>query len=345
MPEYLSPGAYVEEEDAGPKPIEGVSTSTTAAVGVTERGPSGAMVPGDTVNRAKPVLVTSFADFTRTFGGFLPEPAPNLVNRWALDSSEGGRWWLFPLSVKGFFDNGGQRLYVKRVFAGGLPGGQHASAASAPLGTGVITELARDAGATDTWLRLTHLFGIQNNTQITIVAGGTAIAPAAPFKVTSYDAGTGRVNLNQNIGQELKSGRDFVVVIARNPPAAAAPAKPATPGTPATPGSPAVPPPPATPATPNTRTLTFVAKSVGDWGGNSNGPNPLDGVQVRVRPMVGGTFRILGDPAAGGNAQRTVLTADAAPPAATITVASIAGFANGDHILILGREYIITAAT
>ena len=25
MPEYLSPGVYVEEIDAGPKPIEGVS--------------------------------------------------------------------------------------------------------------------------------------------------------------------------------------------------------------------------------------------------------------------------------------------------------------------------------
>ncbi len=27
MPQYLSPGVYVEEVDAGPKPIEGVSTS------------------------------------------------------------------------------------------------------------------------------------------------------------------------------------------------------------------------------------------------------------------------------------------------------------------------------
>ena len=106
MPEYLSPGVYVEEVDAGPKPIEGVSTSTTGMVGVTERGPSGGSAPGDTTNRGKPVLVTSFADFTRVFGGFLPEPPPNIVNRWALDPTEGGRWWLFPLSVKGFFDNG-----------------------------------------------------------------------------------------------------------------------------------------------------------------------------------------------------------------------------------------------
>ena len=45
MPEYLSPGVYVEEIDAGPKPIEGVSTSTAGVVGVTDRGPSGGRPP------------------------------------------------------------------------------------------------------------------------------------------------------------------------------------------------------------------------------------------------------------------------------------------------------------
>src|SRR5262245_59257195 len=109
MPEYLSPGVYVEEVDAGPKPIEGVSTSTCGAIGVTERGPSD----------GKPELVTSFAEFVREFGGTLKEPDPALVNKWALDAKEGGRWWQFALAVKGFFDNGGQRVYVKRVFAGG----------------------------------------------------------------------------------------------------------------------------------------------------------------------------------------------------------------------------------
>jgi phage tail sheath protein FI len=88
MPEYLSPGVCVEGVDAGPKPIEGVSTSTTAAEGVTEGGPSGSVVPGETANRAKSVLVTSFAEFTRIFGGFLPEPLSTTVDFWALDSSE-----------------------------------------------------------------------------------------------------------------------------------------------------------------------------------------------------------------------------------------------------------------
>ncbi len=38
MPEYLSPGVYVEEIEIGAKPIEGVSTSTVGFVGKAEKG-------------------------------------------------------------------------------------------------------------------------------------------------------------------------------------------------------------------------------------------------------------------------------------------------------------------
>jgi len=290
-------------------------------VGVTERGPSGGTAPGDTTNRGKPVLVTSFAEFTRIFGGFLPEPPANLVNRWALDPLEGGRWWLFPLSVKGFFDNGGQRLYVKRAFAAGRQGVAGATAASAMLGAGVTSEVTHDAAAADTSVRVQHLFGLQNGTGITIVAGGNVLA--AGFNVTGYDASTGTIRLNQALGQELKAGRDFVVAIARRAPVAGAAGPPVV---------------------PDTRTLNFTAKSFGDWGGNLAGDFPLDGVRVRVRPMVGGTYRIVGDPATGGNAAQTSLTADAGPAAAALTVGSIAGFANGDQILIRGRVFAVNAA-
>ena len=47
MPEYLAPGVYVEEIASGPRPIEGVSTSTSGMVGVTQRGPVGGCHPGD----------------------------------------------------------------------------------------------------------------------------------------------------------------------------------------------------------------------------------------------------------------------------------------------------------
>lgn len=93
MPEYLAPGVYVEEIDLGAKPIEGVSTSTTGFVGVTRRGP---------IN--KPVLVTNFGEYLRTFGGFLGERA------------YGAQRWL-PYAMDGFFANGGKRAYVVRVGA------------------------------------------------------------------------------------------------------------------------------------------------------------------------------------------------------------------------------------
>jgi hypothetical protein len=47
----FAPGVYVEEIQTGNKPIEGVSTSTTGAVGVTERGPINV-----------PQLVTSYGE-------------------------------------------------------------------------------------------------------------------------------------------------------------------------------------------------------------------------------------------------------------------------------------------
>ncbi|MFY9619673.1 MAG: phage tail sheath subtilisin-like domain-containing protein [Pyrinomonadaceae bacterium] len=102
MPEYLAPGVYVESTSA-PRSITGVDTDSALMVGVTVRGPD------------EPVPITSFADFTETFGDVLAEPAPALRDRWALDLDDGGHWWHFALSVKGFFENGGRRAVIKRV--------------------------------------------------------------------------------------------------------------------------------------------------------------------------------------------------------------------------------------
>ena len=63
MAEYLSPGVYVEEFESGMRPMEGVSTSTAGFVGMAEKG----KVIGT------PEFVSSFADFNRNFGGYLPE--------------------------------------------------------------------------------------------------------------------------------------------------------------------------------------------------------------------------------------------------------------------------------
>src|SRR5262245_18205091 len=99
MPEYLAPDVYVEEIDTGSKPIEGVSTSTAGVLGVAERGPANV-----------PILVTSYGEYTRWFGGQL-DPA-------AFANAQGLHCYL-PHSVDGFFTNGGKRLYVTRVEAPG----------------------------------------------------------------------------------------------------------------------------------------------------------------------------------------------------------------------------------
>jgi uncharacterized protein len=61
-------------------------------------------------------------------------------------------------------------------------------------------------------------------------------------------------------------------------------------------------------------------------------------------------MNILADPTIGGNvsASTTVVsTADAAgpPPTTTVTVVSVQGFANGDHISVAGQEYVISNVT
>ena len=103
MAEYLSPGVYIEEIDSGPKPIEGVSTSTAGMVGMTVRGPVSGL----------PQLVTSFADYRRRYGAYLPDSLGN--NR------------FLPHAVRGFFENGGKRVDIVRVEGTG-----NATAGAAP---------------------------------------------------------------------------------------------------------------------------------------------------------------------------------------------------------------------
>ncbi|MGW4523920.1 phage tail sheath family protein [Amycolatopsis sp. NPDC004378] len=200
MPEYLSPGVYVEEVDAGPRPIAGVSTSTAGMVGVTQRGPTD----------GKPKLVTNFLEFRTTFGGFLPEPEPAIRDKWAENPAEGGRWWLFPLAVKGFFDNGGQRLYVKRVASGG------ALAASGTVGSGLVSPVTRDAAAGATTLELGHVVGFTGSDDVTVVRGSDNVE-IGTATITAYDAASGRVTLATGLASEVKSARgDYVQKGARD---------------------------------------------------------------------------------------------------------------------------------
>lgn len=103
MPEYFTPGVYIEEIERGPRPIEGVPTSTAAFLGETERGP------------IKPRLVTSYKEYQRWFGGTFGDSK------------------FLPYAVSGFFENGGKRLYVARIV------GSKAKKAKAEFGNFVVT--------------------------------------------------------------------------------------------------------------------------------------------------------------------------------------------------------------
>ncbi len=85
MPQYLSPGVYVEELDGGARPIEGVGTSVAAFVGLAQKGPFN-----------EPTLVTNWTQFVTTFGEFM----------------EGS---YLAHAVYAYYQNGGSIAYVVRI--------------------------------------------------------------------------------------------------------------------------------------------------------------------------------------------------------------------------------------
>jgi len=125
MAEYLSPGVYVEEFDAGIKAMEGVGTSTAGFVGMAQKGPV----------RGLPVLITSMADYQRRFGGYLPERTYKDMR-------------FLPYAVEQFFNNGGSTCYVMRVCKeSALDSNEEETAAEAGSKAGEEPKAGEDAGA------------------------------------------------------------------------------------------------------------------------------------------------------------------------------------------------------
>jgi uncharacterized protein len=94
MPEYLTPGVYIEEVNTGPRPIEGVGTACAAFVGLAPNGPPN-----------QPVLVTNWMQYVNTFGS--PDESGKR------DPHMKGAYMSH--SVYGYFLNGGGRCYVTRL--------------------------------------------------------------------------------------------------------------------------------------------------------------------------------------------------------------------------------------
>ncbi|MBQ0957504.1 phage tail sheath family protein [Ideonella sp. 4Y11] len=105
MPEYLAPGVYVEEVSFRAKSIEGVPTSTTGMAGMARFGPV-QYAEFDGPSTCKPRLITSYTEFERVYGGLAPMQLS--------DGSE--RVAYLAHAARAFFNNGGRRLYVSRVY-------------------------------------------------------------------------------------------------------------------------------------------------------------------------------------------------------------------------------------
>jgi phage tail sheath protein FI len=91
MPATLSyPGVYVEEIPSGVHTITGVATSITAFIGRALRGPVD-----------DPIIINSFADFERSFGGLWVDG-------------------MLGYAVRDFYQNGGSQAVIVRVINGTL---------------------------------------------------------------------------------------------------------------------------------------------------------------------------------------------------------------------------------
>jgi hypothetical protein len=154
------PGVFVEERLSGVRVIDGVETSVAAFIGRALRGPT----EGDDSGAGGKVNVFSFGDYERVFGGLWRESAMSYA-------------------VRDFFDNGGRRAVIIRVF--------HADGPSrAMIRAGTVELVAASPGA----------WGNRLTVEIDHATG-----PADPemdgmlFNLTVTDAGTGTSERFMNV--------------------------------------------------------------------------------------------------------------------------------------------------
>src|SRR5271163_2944293 len=157
-----SPGVQIIEVSSGVHPITGVATSIAAFVGWAPQGPT-----------TQAVLVQSFLDFQRQFGG--------------LDARS-----LLGYAVSQFFINGGQQAYIVRVVQGAIPSGT----STATDGQAIIQVAGGDVVFTAKPGAWSGSFGIQVSASsgttftasVVYAPGGTALATLETFTGLSVSA-------------------------------------------------------------------------------------------------------------------------------------------------------------
>lgn len=198
MPEYLAPGVYIEETSFRSKSIEGVGTSTTGFVGATRYGP----VAGE------PELMTSFSQFARIYGGLDPlvydRSIPNYLAH----------------AVRGFFDNGGSRLYVVRAYTP-PDSGDGIARAGIPVPAAVIDEADGlvTSGTAQTLASLSQAIAEAQKARaaamVVLQYAATQVLAGFTVPVTTppnYDYGTGdnlETQLNDSIAEDAQDAALF----------------------------------------------------------------------------------------------------------------------------------------
>ena len=101
MPEYLAPGVFIEEVSFRSKSIEGVGTTTTGFIGPARYGPID----------LEPDVITSLGEYERVYGD-----REQLAFGNADDDTKQKMHNYMWHAVRAFFEEGGKRLYISRVF-------------------------------------------------------------------------------------------------------------------------------------------------------------------------------------------------------------------------------------
>ncbi len=134
MPQYLSPGVYVEEVEGGAKPIAGVGTSTAGFIGQVANNVVMPAQPGrfEVDSSGNPVLDSEGNPVPIPYQ-VAPAGEPRLITSWEKFKNNFGDFQAgnttLAHAVYGFFNNGGTRCWVIRV-----TDGTDATAVGAALG-------------------------------------------------------------------------------------------------------------------------------------------------------------------------------------------------------------------
>jgi len=178
MPEYLSPGVYVQEVNTGTRPIEGVGTAMAAFVGFAPNGPKD--------NRL--TLITNWQQYVETFGAEEPGGTRNPHQKGSYLSH----------AVYGYFLNGGGRCYVARVVP---PGSENGKSATLKLPS---TQLLGRGGRTLPSLTAAARSAQSNDIELEVAPPTTEDAPEGTFTLKVKSGPAEEVYENVSLGKRGK---------------------------------------------------------------------------------------------------------------------------------------------